>query len=250
MRFIRDTFEELKRGFGTPAEECGKRKFHHLIVRKRCALGVTNSSTSSLGTNVSKDPAQALHVIKHFAQVFPGATQWRNFREKFVQLNVQKSTQTKRWLARLQEPLLEFFEQTLDRKVFERKRLAKFNRLGRKSKRKTARKLHASQNAQRIFDKGWAHMAQQAFLQVVNAAVWVTQRKFRKFHAHRIDGKVTTECRFLEREFLIRMHHETAVAIADFAFGTREREIEREALHRQMDHAKSLPDKIRTAVLL
>ena len=93
-------------------------------------------------------------------------------------------------------------------------------------------------------------MAQQAFFQVVNAAVRVAKREFRQFHAHRIDGKVTTKCRFLEREFLIRMHHETAVAIADFAFGTREREIEREALHRQMNHAKRFAHKIRTTVLL
>ena len=248
MRFIRDTFEELKRGFGTPAEERGKRKFHYLIVRKRCALGVTNSSTSRF--SIRKVPAQALHVIEHFAQVFPGATQWRNFREKFIQLDIQESTQTKRWLARLQEPLLEFFEQTFDRKVFERKRLAKFNRLGCKPKRKATCKLHATQNAQRIFDKGRAHMAQQAFLQVINAAVRVAQRKFRKFHAHRIDGKVTAESRFLERELFIRMHYETAMTIANLAFGTREREIEREAFHRQMNHAKRLTHKICAAVLL
>ena len=93
-------------------------------------------------------------------------------------------------------------------------------------------------------------MAQQALFQVVNAAVRVAKRQFRKFHAHRIDGKVTAERRFLEREFFIRMHYETAVAIANLALGTREREIEREALHRQMNHAKRFAHKIRTTVLL
>ena len=45
------------------------------------------------------------------------------------------------------------------------------------------------------------------------------------------------------------MHHEAAVAIAHLAFGTRERKIEREALHGQVNHAESLAHQIRAAVL-
>ena len=85
-------------------------------------------------------------------------------------------------------------------------------------------------------------------LQVFNAAIRVAQREFRQFHAHRVDGKVAPERRFLEAEFFVGMHHETAVTVAHLAFRAREREIERKPLHGEVNHAKSLPDQIRAAI--
>ena len=86
-------------------------------------------------------------------------------------------------------------------------------------------------------------------LQVVNTAVRVAKRKVRQFHAHRVDGKVAPERRLLEAEFFIGMHHETAVAVTDLAFGTRERKVERKPLHRQVNHAERLAHQVRAAVL-
>ena len=44
------------------------------------------------------------------------------------------------------------------------------------------------------------------------------------------------------------MHHETAVAVADLAFGARKRKIERKPLHRKVNHAECLAHQIRAAM--
>ena len=93
-------------------------------------------------------------------------------------------------------------------------------------------------------------MTEQTLLQIVDSAIRVAKRKLRQFHAHSVNRKVTAESRLLERKLFIGMHHEAAMTIADLAFCTRKREIERKPLHRQMDDAKSLPHKIRAAILL
>ena len=92
-------------------------------------------------------------------------------------------------------------------------------------------------------------MAKRMRLQIVDTAIRVAKREFRKFHAHRVDGKVTTQRRLLKAQLLVGMHHESAVAVTHLAFGARKREIERESLHGEMDDAERLPDQVRTAVL-
>ena len=91
-------------------------------------------------------------------------------------------------------------------------------------------------------------MTQGMRFQVVNTAIGVAEREFRQFHAHGIDGKVATEGGLLEAQLFIGMHHETAVAIAHLAFGAREREIKRQTLHGQVNHAESLAHQIGAAV--
>ena len=237
MRFIGNAFEELERRLRIPAEERRKRKFHRLRFRKCITFS-------------NKRPASVLHVVEHLAQVFPGFTKREHFWEKLVQTDIQKRTQSKRRFSRLQQPLLEFFEQTFHTQVGKRQSAAKFNRLWRKRKRKAACELHAAQDAQRVFDKSRPHMTEQALLQVIDSAIRVAKREFRQFHAHRVDRKVTAERGLLKRKLFIGMHHETAMPVTDLAFCTRKREIERKPLHRQMDDAKSLPHEIRAAVLL
>ena len=92
-------------------------------------------------------------------------------------------------------------------------------------------------------------MTQGMRFQVINTAIRVTKREFRQFHTHGIDGKIAPECGFFKTQFFVGMHHETAVTTADFTFGARERKIERQTLHGQVNHAESLAHQIRTAIL-
>ena len=162
---------------------------------------------------------------------------------------VQEGAEPERGPARFEEPLLEFLEQAFHAQVVERERAAEFNSLGRERALEAARELHPAQYAQGIFRKCRAHMAQRMRFQVADAVIRVAEREFGQFHAHRVDGEVAPEGRLPETEFLVCMHHESAVPVTHLALGAREREIERQSLHGEVNHPERFPDQIGAAIL-